>query len=406
MRLPRWASTSLGVFFCTNCSGSHRGLGVHISKVKSTTLDKWTEEQVALMERMGNAVANGFWEAELEPGAKPGPGSGRDACERFIKNKYERGRYKDSSRSGPEEVAHVASPPVETARVESEPVRGMSSVGPAAVQQNGIADLLSLDLPAPTSAPTAEVGGSQWSDFNAGSAQTANQWSDFMAPSPGPGQEASEQTIADDGWGDFASAPTSSMPPADVQPVQKPEISKNDIMNLFDTPAQVQVTPGMGSGMMRLNALQGNMVGGFGQQVPPNVQGQAMPGATQHNSMYQQSPMFQQTNGGAMGGMMQQQMGGMMPQQMGGMMPQHMGGMMPQQMGGMMPQHMGGMMPQMPQHVGGMGMMPQGGMMPQQMGGMMPQPVGAQIGGPLADFDLTPRSPPKPDTQNIPEFKW
>jgi hypothetical protein len=75
-------------------------------------------------------------------------------------------------------------------------------------------------------------------------------------------------------------------------------------------------------------------------------------------------------------------------------------------MGGMMPQHMGGMMPQMPQHMGGMAMMPQGGVMPQQMGGMKPQPVGAQIGGPLADFDLTPRSPPKPDTQNIPEFKW
>ena len=60
---------------------------------------------------------------------------------------------------------------------------------------------------------------------------------------------------------------------------------------------------------------------------------------------------------------------------------------MPQQMGGMMPQQMGGMTPQ-------------------QMGGMTPQQTGAQIGGPLADFDLTPRNPPEPDTQNIPEFKW
>lgn len=64
MRLPRWASTSLGVFFCTNCSGAHRGLGVHISKVKSTTLDKWTEDQVSFMEGMGNAKANEYWEAD------------------------------------------------------------------------------------------------------------------------------------------------------------------------------------------------------------------------------------------------------------------------------------------------------------------------------------------------------
>ena len=63
------------------------------------------------------------------------------------------------------------------------------------------------------------------------------------------------------------------MPPADVQPAQKPEISKNDIMNLFDTPAQAHAMPGMGGGMMGLNELQGNMVGGFGQQAPPNVQG-------------------------------------------------------------------------------------------------------------------------------------
>ncbi|ABP00892.1 predicted protein, partial [Ostreococcus lucimarinus CCE9901] len=95
MRLPRWASTSLGVFFCTNCSGSHRGLGVHISKVKSTTLDKWTEAQVAHMERVGNAKANAYWEANVRAGVKPGATSGRDACERFIRDKYERQLYKD-----------------------------------------------------------------------------------------------------------------------------------------------------------------------------------------------------------------------------------------------------------------------------------------------------------------------
>ncbi|EKX42346.1 hypothetical protein GUITHDRAFT_45023, partial [Guillardia theta CCMP2712] len=36
---PRWASMNLGIFVCLNCSGIHRRLGVHISKVKSVTLD-------------------------------------------------------------------------------------------------------------------------------------------------------------------------------------------------------------------------------------------------------------------------------------------------------------------------------------------------------------------------------
>lgn len=45
-RGPRWCSTNLGVFLCIKCSGIHRKMGTHISKVKSVTLDKWTREQV------------------------------------------------------------------------------------------------------------------------------------------------------------------------------------------------------------------------------------------------------------------------------------------------------------------------------------------------------------------------
>ena len=38
---PRWASVNLGIFMCLECSGIHRRLGVHISKVKSVNLDGW-----------------------------------------------------------------------------------------------------------------------------------------------------------------------------------------------------------------------------------------------------------------------------------------------------------------------------------------------------------------------------
>lgn len=45
----RWASWNIGVFLCIRCGGLHRSLGTHISKVKSVTLDKWTDEQIEVI---------------------------------------------------------------------------------------------------------------------------------------------------------------------------------------------------------------------------------------------------------------------------------------------------------------------------------------------------------------------
>lgn len=55
---PRWASWNLGIFICIRCSGIHRGMGTHISRVKSVDLDSWTDEQLQSMLRWGNARAN------------------------------------------------------------------------------------------------------------------------------------------------------------------------------------------------------------------------------------------------------------------------------------------------------------------------------------------------------------
>ncbi|CAE7457155.1 AGD5, partial [Symbiodinium microadriaticum] len=94
---PEWASVNhgslagrgvRGVLICIECAGTHRSLGAHISKVKSTQLDSWKlEELQSFSAKGGNRKVNALL---TQGGAPPAPplGASRASLESYIRAKY------------------------------------------------------------------------------------------------------------------------------------------------------------------------------------------------------------------------------------------------------------------------------------------------------------------------------
>ncbi|KAI2779060.1 adenine nucleotide alpha hydrolases-like protein [Daldinia loculata] len=59
---PQWASPKFGVFICLSCAGVHRGLGVHISFVRSVTMDAFKQAEIERMRLGGNQGWRSFFE--------------------------------------------------------------------------------------------------------------------------------------------------------------------------------------------------------------------------------------------------------------------------------------------------------------------------------------------------------
>ncbi|KAL5721541.1 ADP-ribosylation factor GTPase-activating protein agd4 [Ranunculus cassubicifolius] len=98
---PDWASLNLGILLCIECSGLHRNLGVHISKVRSLTLDVkvWEPPILDLFRNLGNNYCNSLWEGLLQNQrtdaadsnlaiTKPVPKDPISHKERYIHSKY------------------------------------------------------------------------------------------------------------------------------------------------------------------------------------------------------------------------------------------------------------------------------------------------------------------------------
>ena len=90
-----WVSINLGIIVCIECSGIHRSLGTHISKIRSLTLDtnSFTQDVTELILALGNRVSNMTWEATLDKAQKPHAEATRDQRLNFITAKYQRREF-------------------------------------------------------------------------------------------------------------------------------------------------------------------------------------------------------------------------------------------------------------------------------------------------------------------------
>jgi stromal membrane-associated protein len=131
---PTWASANLGVFLCLNCSGCHRSIGVHITQVRSITMDAWFPDQIEVrchssraarnscahsrvtvcgggqtMKKWGNARARAVWEGNVPGGMEvPDENSSRAQMDVWIRDKYVNKKYFKAVR--PDQIIPVVLP--------------------------------------------------------------------------------------------------------------------------------------------------------------------------------------------------------------------------------------------------------------------------------------------------------
>lgn len=81
------------------CSGVHRSMGVHVSKVKHLKLDRWEDSQVERMKEVGNNIAKLKYEERVPPCyRRPKPDDPQVLIEQWIRAKYQREEFSKPQR--------------------------------------------------------------------------------------------------------------------------------------------------------------------------------------------------------------------------------------------------------------------------------------------------------------------
>ncbi|KAI0825317.1 hypothetical protein BC628DRAFT_1410357 [Trametes gibbosa] len=279
---PRWASWNLGVFLCIRCSGIHRSMGTHISKVKSVDLDVWTPEQMASVQKWGNRRANIYWEAHLRAGHVP-PDHKMDS---FIRSKYESKRW---AREGPPpedpSVLETDAPPAPAAAPAQSPAPAQATSPTTHVSRSSISAR-------PPQSQTHQL----LSTSVAASRQAAIVPSQQKQAAPSQqAQQPPQQSAALDLFSLDFHAPANATP----QPQEPKKDVTSEILSLFSTaaPAAAPAQNAYGGGMYGAQPVQAQ--GQFGQFGGMAAQPQAAwgaPGAAGFSQPQQQQAFAQQTS--------------------------------------------------------------------------------------------------------------
>ncbi|KAG7494688.1 arf-GAP with SH3 domain, ANK repeat and PH domain-containing protein 2-like [Solea senegalensis] len=97
---PGWLSTNLGILTCIECSGIHREMGVHVSRIKSLSLDSLGTSDLLLARNVGNCGFNEILEANLlSPSLKPSQDSHMAERKDYILLKYQNVHFARRSHS-------------------------------------------------------------------------------------------------------------------------------------------------------------------------------------------------------------------------------------------------------------------------------------------------------------------
>ena len=99
---PEWAVINRGCLVCLRCSGVHRSLGTHVSKVRSLRLDRLSDATLRFLEAVGNDRCNQVFEQALSPDMKPRQNTDSKRLQAFIRSKWAQRAYVSSDGVDPD----------------------------------------------------------------------------------------------------------------------------------------------------------------------------------------------------------------------------------------------------------------------------------------------------------------